>query len=111
MFIPQQVMITSTPLDTTQVVLAMIASLPSFVAALIAAAISWHNRSLSRETNNTAKETKTMVNGRMDQLLDAAKQLAEQRGREQANAANTEANVQAVAVMQAKIEQARSESR
>lgn len=105
-----QFMITSTPLDTTQVVLAMITSLPAFVAAVAAAAISWHNRVIARDTQSTAKETKTMVNGRMDQLLEAAKALAEARGRAQANAANTEANTQAVAVVQAKADAANSRS-
>lgn len=58
---------------------------PATIAALIAAAIAWHNRSISKDTNLVAKDTKVMVNGRMDQLLAAAQEIAEMKGRKAAD--------------------------
>lgn len=92
--------IVAAPLDVTAVILAVIAALPGTIAATIAAYMTLHNRTIAKDTNNTAKETKTLVNGRMDQLLAAAQELSEERGR---RAAMSEASV-----VKAQIEEAKS---
>lgn len=79
------------PVDLNKIVETILSNLPATIAALVAAGIAWHNRAVSRDTNTVAKETKVMVNGRMDQLLLAAAQLAELKGRI-AQSAETQVN-------------------
>lgn len=67
--------------DVNQLFQTFFSNLPATIAAVVAAMLAWHNRTISRETRAVAKETKIMVNGRMDQLLEAARELAELRGR------------------------------
>ena len=74
-------MISATPIDSTQVILAMITALPGFIMAAVAALISWHNRDIAKDTNAKVGETKLAVNGRMDQLLESTKILAAAQGR------------------------------
>lgn len=71
--------------DWNQLAQTIFSNLPATVAAIVAAAIAWHNREISKSINTTSKETKTMVNGRMDQLLNAAAELAEIKGRQAAS--------------------------
>lgn len=73
------------PVDLNQIALALIAAAPGFVAACVAAAISWHNRTIAKDTNARTIETKTIINGRMEQLLAAASELAEIKGRQAAH--------------------------
>lgn len=78
--------LTTTPIDLNQIILAFFVSIPATIAALMSAALAWHNRAIVKEVNTTTKDTKTIVNGRMDQLLAAAAELAEIKGRNAANA-------------------------
>lgn len=67
--------------DYNQLFQTFCSNLPATIAAVAAAMIAWHGRSIGKDTNKEMKATKVMVNGRMDQLLAAATELAEIKGR------------------------------
>lgn len=72
-------LVTTDQLDVTQVALAMIVAIPGFITSAVAAWMTIHNRIIAKDTNATAKETKNLVNGRMDELLSTARALAQTR--------------------------------
>lgn len=76
-------MIAADPINLNKLAETIISNLPSVIAALIAAAISWHNRAVAKETQREVRETKTMVNGRMDALIQAATDKGIHTGRQQ----------------------------